>query len=478
MPFGFFKKNETADIIFMGGQIFTQNSDLPWAEAVACKDGLVTAVGDYEDLTELEGKNTMIVDLEGGFMLPGYIDTCGHPVLSAFKDSCLFFNKGDLENTLSQISTYITANPESEIYFGYGYEENIFDQVDQEQTRESLDQICSEKPVVFLGESGLHCWVNTFALDLVKAAAEEDEINTISLAYLLNVLEPMDSEVIPEAVTINMGEYCKRGFTSVFDCGAPEFFASLYQSILVHLYQENMVKQRFFGSLLISRNVSPAPMIRKLAQYRTHCVELNEFVNFDTLKLVIDRTQEAISVSADALQDLCLQTADNGFDIHIDALGKEAVMEAVAALEAARAAGYKKNAFTVAHDEPNSEVLENTSLGNDIRESPVTYEQYDDPWLCIKRASNIEEAIDLLTIDAAIQLGANNHYGSIEKGKHADFVIFNENPFELSDLSSFKSLQSVMTVVDGNIVYDAEEDDPAEWHAMLPTPGFDEDFNE
>jgi hypothetical protein len=35
-----------------------------------------------------------------------------------------------------------------------------------------------------------------------------------------------------------------------------------------------------------------------------------------------------------------------------------------------------------------------------------------------------------------------------------------------------------MTVIDGNIVYDAEEDNPADWHAMLPTPSFDEDFNE
>ena len=45
MAFGFFKKSETADTIFMGGRIYTQDSNLPWAEAVACKDGRVIAVG-------------------------------------------------------------------------------------------------------------------------------------------------------------------------------------------------------------------------------------------------------------------------------------------------------------------------------------------------------------------------------------------------------------------------------------------------
>ena len=77
MAFGFFKKNETADVIFMGGKIFTQNTDLPWVEAVACKDGLILAVGDYEDLTEFEAKNTEIVDLEGASCFPDIFTPAG-----------------------------------------------------------------------------------------------------------------------------------------------------------------------------------------------------------------------------------------------------------------------------------------------------------------------------------------------------------------------------------------------------------------
>ena len=37
MAFGFFKKVEAADLILHNGHVFTQNPELPWASAVACK---------------------------------------------------------------------------------------------------------------------------------------------------------------------------------------------------------------------------------------------------------------------------------------------------------------------------------------------------------------------------------------------------------------------------------------------------------
>jgi predicted amidohydrolase YtcJ len=139
----------------MGGRIFTQNSDFPWAEAVACRDGLVIAVGDYEDISEFEGKDTEIVDLEGGFMLPGYIDVCGHPVMRAFEDSCLFLNEGGLEDTVAQITEYAAANEDAGVIFAYGYNEDLLKGVDAEQARGLLDQACATT-CSRAGKSGLH----------------------------------------------------------------------------------------------------------------------------------------------------------------------------------------------------------------------------------------------------------------------------------------------------------------------------------
>ena len=44
MVFGLFKKDRTADAVFINGNIYTQDADMPWAEAVACKDGEIIYV--------------------------------------------------------------------------------------------------------------------------------------------------------------------------------------------------------------------------------------------------------------------------------------------------------------------------------------------------------------------------------------------------------------------------------------------------
>ena len=41
---------EMADIILTNGKIYTGNSDQPWAEALAIKDGLLLSVGSSEEV--------------------------------------------------------------------------------------------------------------------------------------------------------------------------------------------------------------------------------------------------------------------------------------------------------------------------------------------------------------------------------------------------------------------------------------------
>ena len=165
-------------------------------------------------------------------------------------------------------------------------------------------------------------------------------------------------------------------------------------------------------------------MIRRLAQFKTTCVELNGLINFNTLKLVVDRSSDKTYLSEECWTTCAWRACDKGFDIHIDAIGKDAILESIDALAATRSAGYKKSTYTIAHD-PSIVLADLTDAGilQEINESPITYGRTDDDWLCIENAKTIEEAVDMLTIDAAVQLGINNNFGSIEKGKRADFVI-------------------------------------------------------
>lgn len=61
------------------------------------------------------------------------------------------------------------------------------------------------------------------------------------------------------------------------------------------------------------------------------------------------------------------------------------------------------------------------------------------------------EALRLVTLNPAIQLGIDNHVGSIETGKDADLVIYNHDP-----LSVYAVVQK--TIIDGRVYFDRAQD--------------------
>jgi imidazolonepropionase-like amidohydrolase len=62
-----------------------------------------------------------------------------------------------------------------------------------------------------------------------------------------------------------------------------------------------------------------------------------------------------------------------------------------------------------------------------------------------------DEALKLVTLNPAIQLGIDNRVGSIEAGKDADLVIYNHDP-----LSAYAVVQK--TLIDGRVYFDREKD--------------------
>ena len=66
-----------ADLILTGGEIYTMESDQPWAESVVITGNKIAAVlAKGENIESYKGPNTRVVDLAGRFVVPGFID--GH----------------------------------------------------------------------------------------------------------------------------------------------------------------------------------------------------------------------------------------------------------------------------------------------------------------------------------------------------------------------------------------------------------------
>ena len=68
---------QAPDKIFFGN-ILTMVEDDLFAEAVAVTGDRIIGVGSIEEMRQLADDATEMIDLEGGTMLPGFIDTHGH----------------------------------------------------------------------------------------------------------------------------------------------------------------------------------------------------------------------------------------------------------------------------------------------------------------------------------------------------------------------------------------------------------------
>ena len=67
-----------ADLVFVGGDVYTMDAANPRVTAVAIRGQHIVAVGDDEAIARHVGKGTRIVDLQGRTLTPGLSDAHCH----------------------------------------------------------------------------------------------------------------------------------------------------------------------------------------------------------------------------------------------------------------------------------------------------------------------------------------------------------------------------------------------------------------
>jgi predicted amidohydrolase YtcJ len=460
MVFGFFGKSNVADMIIVNGHIYTQDREMPWAEAVACKDGKVLAIGGMEEIGAMQGKTTEVLDLQGHYMTPGLIDSAGTPVLDVFRRCCHFLDETmTIEEVLDFVSKEMAKEKSEDTFFAYGYASSLLKDLAPAQATAMLDQLGGTRPILLLSKDGFGAWMNTIGLDMANEAAEEEGMEILSLPFTISVLNPFSYEEIQTAVIDQAFEYASKGYTAVFNSGSPDVFDNIYQNVLVAMDQEGLLPQRHYGSLSIMAAVNPEFVGHKLLQNRTKCVELDELINYNTLKLFLNDYNQAMFSEA-YLAAVCTSAMERGFDVEIQVVGKDVLLRCFKALGSLKLGG-GKSCFTVLHDEAVTDGERYTHLApGDILEAPLSP----------KKAESNEELLVGLTTGSAEKLALLDKLGTVEAEKYADFAVFATNPLEGKGLPPV-----VMTLIAGDVAFDKEEDHPDEWNRLVSQQNFDEE---
>ena len=163
----------TADIIFVGENIVTMESDD--AEAVAVIGDRIVAVGAQEEIIRMQGEQTRFVELGAKALLPGFIDAHGHfgavATFSALLDlsSPPVGEMEDIDDIVNAIRGWISSNniPEGMLVYGWGYDDSLLLEK-RHPTRDDLDQASTTHPIVIRHVSGHLASANSLALSTVS----------------------------------------------------------------------------------------------------------------------------------------------------------------------------------------------------------------------------------------------------------------------------------------------------------------------
>jgi predicted amidohydrolase YtcJ len=169
-----------ADVIFSGGSIVTVTDEDSMPEAVAVKDGLIVFVGSQARAeAEWQGPDTQRRDLQGGVLLPGFIDAHGHVIgtgLQATIANLLADPDGDvtsIESLQEKLREFARSEvgQRSEWILGFGYDDSTLAER-RHPTRDDLDAVSTDKPVLAIHQSFHLGAVNSKGLELLDYTTE------------------------------------------------------------------------------------------------------------------------------------------------------------------------------------------------------------------------------------------------------------------------------------------------------------------
>ncbi len=277
----------TVDTLLINGTVYTVDSSFSKTQAVAVKDGKIVATGSTAQLQKTySAKET--IDLQGKFLYPGFIDAHAH-----FFGYGLDLRKANLtgteswEDVLHRLNDFAKGlNAKSgEWIIGRGWDQNDWE-VKEYPTKEKLDQLFPNNPVILTRVDGHAAIVNQPALDKSGVTASTKLIggdvilkdgkptgvlidNAVDLVSAN--IPPATDQQIKEGLIAAQQNCFAVGLTTIDDCGLS------YENVLQieKANQSGELKMRLYVMLSDAKNNYEA--IFKRGMIKTDLLNVRSF---------------------------------------------------------------------------------------------------------------------------------------------------------------------------------------------------------
>ncbi|MEM7502483.1 MAG: amidohydrolase [Pseudomonadota bacterium] len=300
-----------ADLVLRGGTIATVDSELGNVEALAVNGYQVAAVGSDDEIAAYIGPETYVVELDGRFVTPGFIEGHGHFLSLGRSKQILDLN--DVQNwdeIVSMVATAVDKSRPGEWIFGRGWHQDKWDGVPDDAVEgvprnDTLNEISPDNPVILGHASGHAAFWNDVALEIANITNDTPDpaggtivrapngkatglmretaqrlINEALQAYEGQLTPDQTDALMRERVQLAAEESLRHGITSFHDAGATLETIDFFKE----LEDEGALPVRLY---VMVRRASNELMATALPQYRM-VAEGNDFLTVRSIKRQVD----------------------------------------------------------------------------------------------------------------------------------------------------------------------------------------------
>ena len=163
---------EGVDLVVRGGVVATVDADDTMAEAVAIDDGWIVAVGSDADVEALIGTQTRVIELDGRFAAPGFIEGHGHYMSLGNSKTILDLNNvANWDEIVEMVADAVAGAEPGEWIRGRGWHQEKWDRppdpvVEGNPTHATLTAVSPDNPVLLGHASGHASFANALAMEL------------------------------------------------------------------------------------------------------------------------------------------------------------------------------------------------------------------------------------------------------------------------------------------------------------------------
>lgn len=361
------KSNNYADTVITG-TIYTSETNQKIVSAIAIKDGVYQYVGDEEGVKAFIGDNTEVINLESGMAMPSFFEAHAHAELGGIGKlyQVELYDGKSMQDYEQIISNFVAEHKDLKILRGSGWGNGYTPK--NGPTKDVLDRISTEIPIVLTSQDYHSIWVNSKALEIAGVDAntpdveggviERDPVTKEPTGtfrekaqdLILSKLPDYTIEEYKNGILAYQEEALSYGVTSIFNpmlnmnTDGKNLFSALNE-----LDKNGELKLNYFSGYQVLAENEPISNLNVIDELKKQA-NGNKF-KLTTVKLFADGVVEGKTAylledytsdpgfrsvglwEQDFMNEVCLKAQELGLQIHIHSIGDAAARLSINALD-------------------------------------------------------------------------------------------------------------------------------------------------